>query len=64
MFKTGMSQEDILCNKLKDDYGEMMDYWESVAQSSSTSFRILDKNPLHLGFFLYAVRQKGDSYYI
>ena len=55
-----MTQEDVLCYELHDDFDQMMEYRECVAQSPSGQFRVLDHNPLDLGFYLSDVRQEGS----
>lgn len=59
IFKSGMTQEDILCYGLTDDVDGMMNYRDMVAESPAGQFRVFDQNPIHLGFFLSDIRQNG-----
>ena len=56
------TQEDILCYQTLDDFDGMMSYRDDVAESPGSQFRIFDKNPLHLGFFLSSITTEGILY--
>lgn len=50
-FRHGLTQEEILCWRLRDDPDDMMKYRDIVATSPGGQYRVLDQNPIHLGFF-------------
>ena len=57
-FRHGLTQEDILCWHTPDDLDDMMSYRDLVATSPEGQFRVLDQNPIHLGFFLSSIEQE------
>ena len=58
-FRHGLTQEEILCWRLLDDPDTMMKYRDTVASSPGGQYRVLDQNPIHLGFFLSTIEQGG-----
>ena len=57
-FRSGMSQTEILCDGLDSHNEGEMDIMLSARDTlefSSSEFRVLEHNPLHLGFSLYSI---------
>ena len=51
-FRSGLTQEDVVCSHANDDVARMYEAQESIVAYPEAEFRLFPENPLHMGYFL------------
>ena len=51
-FRSGLTQEDIVCSHANDNVARMYEAQESIVAYPEAEFRLFPENPLHMGYFL------------
>ena len=51
-FRSGLTQEDIVCSHANDNVARIYEVQESIVAYPEAEFRLFPENPLHMGYFL------------